>query len=104
MVGSAVLLVVRPATGILSFLGAQATWPEGLVVAFFGIRGIGLFHYLSHALAGSSFRERELLVVAEELWSFVGFVVWSFVGFVVLRSITLHGFSSRAVMDLLMNW
>ncbi|UTF54749.1 cation:proton antiporter [Natronosalvus rutilus] len=96
LMGLALLVVIRPAVGILSFLGTTATWPERIVIAFFGIRGIGSFYYLSHALAESSFQERELLVEAGELWAFVGFVV--------LMSIILHGVSSSAVMDAYDRW
>lgn len=96
LIGLSLLLVIRPVTGILSFLGTDAPWPERLVIAGFGIRGIGSFYYLSHALAESSFRERELLIAAEELWAFVGFVV--------LTSIVLHGISSSPVVDALNRW
>jgi NhaP-type Na+/H+ or K+/H+ antiporter len=61
------------------------------LIGFFGIRGIGSFYYLSHALAESSFKEIELLIQAEELWAFVGFVV--------LLSVVLHGVSSSPIMD-----
>ncbi|QLG28864.1 cation:proton antiporter [Halorarum halophilum] len=93
LIGLALLLVVRPVTGVLSFVGSDAPWPERLVISTFGIRGIGSFYYLSHALAESSFRETELLIAAEELWAFVGFVV--------LTSILLHGISSSPVMNAL---
>ena len=91
--GIGLLLVVRPAAGLLGFVGSDAPWTDRAVVAFFGIRGIGSFYYLSYALAHASFRERELVVAAEELWAFVGFVV--------LGSIVLHGVSSSPVMDAL---
>lgn len=93
VVGLALLLVVRPVSGIVSFVGTDAPWPERAVIAFFGIRGIGSFYYLSHALAESSFQERELVIAAPELWALVGFVV--------LTSILLHGISSSWVMDAL---
>ena len=91
--GVVLLLVVRPAAGLLGFAGSGAPWIDRAVVAFFGIRGIGSFYYLSHALAQASFRERELVVAAEGLWAFVGFVV--------LVSIVLHGISASPVMDAL---
>ena len=96
LVGLVLLLVIRPATGVLSLLGTTASWPERAIVAFFGIRGIGSFYYLSHALAESSFQERELVVAAEELWAFVGFVV--------LVSIVVHGIASSPVMDAFERW
>jgi NhaP-type Na+/H+ or K+/H+ antiporter len=95
-VGITLLLVIRPLSGILSFVGTDASWPERAVIGFFGIRGIGSFYYLSHALAESSFQEVELLIAAEELWAFVGFVV--------LLSIVLHGVSSSPIMDALERW
>lgn len=96
VVGLALLLVIRPVVGIVSFLGTAATWPERAVIGFFGIRGIGSFYYLSHALTESSFQEIELLIEAEELWAFVGFVV--------LTSIVLHGVSSSPIMDAYDRW
>lgn len=92
-VGVVVLLVVRPAAGLLGFVGSGAPWADRAVVAFFGIRGVGSFYHLSYALAHASFRERELVVAAEELCAFVGFVV--------LGSIVIHGVSSTPVMDAL---
>jgi len=44
-------------------------------------------------LAESSFQEIELLIAAEQLWAFVGFVV--------LMSIILHGMSANPVMNAL---
>ena len=93
LVGLTLLFVVRPLAGVLSFVGTDASWQERTTIAFFGIRGIGSFYYLSHALAESSFREQELIIAAEELWAFVGFVV--------LTSIVVHGVSSSPVMDAL---
>lgn len=96
LVAAALLIVIRPVAGVVSFLGSDTPWVERVVIAFFGIRGIGSFYYLSHALAKSSFRERQLAIAAEELWAFVGFVV--------LTSILLHGISSSPVMDALDRW
>ncbi|WP_232702437.1 cation:proton antiporter [Halobacterium wangiae] len=96
LVGLALLLVIRPVVGILSLVGTSASWPERIVVGAFGIRGIGSFYYLSHALAESSFQEIELVVAANQLWAIVGFVV--------LSSIVVHGISSSAVMDALDRW
>ncbi|WP_123619261.1 sodium:proton antiporter [Halorubrum sp. CSM-61] len=96
LVGVVFLLVVRPVAGILSFVGTAASWPERAVIGFFGIRGIGSFYYLSHALAESSFREIELLVAADQLWALVGFIV--------LLSIVLHGMSASPAMNALNRW
>ncbi|MDS0260268.1 cation:proton antiporter [Haloarcula sp. S1CR25-12] len=96
LVGVVLVLGIRPVAGLLSFVGSGAPWPERLVVSFFGIRGVGSFYYLSHALAESSFQEIEFVVAATELWAFVGFVV--------LLSIVLHGVSSSPVMDAFDRW
>jgi len=60
-------MIVRPAAGIVSFVGTVASWSERAVIASFRIRGIGSFYYLSHALSESSFWEFELLVAVEQL-------------------------------------
>jgi NhaP-type Na+/H+ or K+/H+ antiporter len=96
LVGLALLLVIRPVVGVLSFVGTDASWPERLVVGAFGIRGIGSFYYLSHALAETSFQEIEFVVAAN--------VLWAFVGFVVLSSVVVHGVTSSVVMDALDRW
>ena len=90
LLGLGFLIVIRPLAGTVGFLGSSAPWVDRLVVSWFGIRGIGSFFYLSYALAQSSFAELELLVAAELLWAFVGFVV--------LTSIVLHGATASAVM------
>ncbi|QLG64217.1 cation:proton antiporter [Halorarum salinum] len=89
--GLAFLLVVRPVTGLVGLLGLDVEWPERAAIAGFGVRGVGSFYYLSHALAESSFIELELLVAADRLWALVGFVV--------LASTVLHGVTASAVMD-----
>lgn len=53
--GLLVLCVVRPLTGVIGLLGTKAPREERLVISFFGIRGIGSFYYLSHALNEAPF-------------------------------------------------
>lgn len=88
--GLAFLFVIRPLAGSIAFLGSDAPTADRAVVSFFGIRGIGSFYYLSFALAHASFEELELLIAAEWLWAFVGFVV--------LVSVFVHGFAASPVM------
>ena len=71
------LLVIRPAAGLISFIGAPQPMAERIAVAFFGIRGLGSFYYLAYALNEAHFPE------AEQLWATLGFTV--------LVSIVLHG-------------
>lgn len=88
--GLVIVLVIRPITGFIGLLGTDLSWPSRIVVATFGIRGIGSFYYLSHALNQSSFQELELLIAAERLWALLGFVV--------LTSIVLHGITASPIM------
>jgi NhaP-type Na+/H+ or K+/H+ antiporter len=90
-VGLVVLFVVRPVAGVVGLLGSSVAWGERLIVATFGIRGIGSFFYLSHALNEASFQEIELIVAAEKLWALVGFIV--------LVSIVVHGVTASPVMN-----
>jgi len=89
-VGLIVVFVVRPVAGILGLLGTGLDWKERFVIAAFGIRGIGSFYYLAFALNEASFDEMELIIAANELWAFVGFVV--------LTSIVVHGVSASVIM------
>ena len=56
------------------------------MIAVFGIRGIGTFYYLSHALNQVSIDEP----VARFLWALAGFMV--------LASIVLHGATATPAM------
>ncbi|SFG14370.1 sodium/proton antiporter, CPA1 family (TC 2.A.36) [Halopelagius inordinatus] len=95
-VGLVVLFVVRPIAGVVGLFGHSAHWAERLVIATFGIRGIGSFYYLAHALNEATFKERELLVAAEGLWALVGFIV--------LTSTFVHGIAASPVMRKLDAW
>ncbi len=75
--GLAVLLIIRPAAGLAGLAFAATPFRERAVIAFFGIRGIGSFYYLAHALNETGFPAAERL--------------WAITGFIVLVSILLHG-------------
>ncbi|XVH33613.1 cation:proton antiporter (plasmid) [Haloferacaceae archaeon DSL9] len=92
LLGLALVFVIRPVAGLLAFYRSGAPWVDRAVISFFGIRGIGSFYYLSFALAHASFEESELVVAAEWLWAFVGFVV--------LVSIFIHGLSASPAIRL----
>jgi len=91
-----ILAIVRPAAGVIGLIGSNLDWPSRGIVGFFGIRGIGSFYYLSFALNEATFQEFELVIAAERLWAFVGFVV--------LASIFLHGVTAGPVMDYFDSW
>ncbi|WP_022826026.1 cation:proton antiporter [Hymenobacter norwichensis] len=83
--GLFLLLVLRPAGGLLTLGRSRLSWPERLVISFFGIRGIGSFFYLGYAFSGWEFVE------ARELWAITGFTV--------LTSIIMHGVLATPVMN-----
>ncbi len=79
-----VLLVVRPLAGLVALLGLRASTSEKLVLAFFGIRGIGSIYYLAF---GGNHME---LAEAERLWAIIGLIV--------LLSVLIHGLSVTPIM------
>lgn len=85
-----VLLVARPAAGLLSLVGSKLPWREQLVISFFGIRGIGSIYYLAFALNHAAFADPRRL--------------WAIVGGVVLASILLHGITVTPALRLLDRW
>jgi NhaP-type Na+/H+ or K+/H+ antiporter len=91
LVGLLLVFVVRPITGVVGMVGGAGSWRERAVISAFGIRGIGSFYYLSHALNQASFQEFELIVERP--------VLWSVLGFVVIVSMVVHGATATPVMD-----
>lgn len=80
----AVLLLVRPAAGLIGMIGLKASLSEKLTLAFFGIRGIGSFYYLAYALNQVPIQNAGRL--------------WAIVGLIVLLSILLHGLTVTPIM------
>lgn len=91
VVGLALVLVIRPVAGYVAFLGHRSqvghsglNHRERLVVAFFGVRGVGSIYYVAYAAGAASF--------PEERW------LWSTVGFTIALSVVLHGILATPVM------
>lgn len=96
LVGVALVLVIRPLAGYVSFLGHGSRSDGGpddvpgldakerLAVAFFGVRGVGSIYYVAYAAGHATF--------PEERW------LWSTVGFAVALSVVLHGVLATPVM------
>ncbi len=80
----AILLIVRPAAGLLGLIGHKADWRERLTLAFFGIRGVGSIYYLAYGLNHMS------IAGADRLWAIVGLVI--------LLSILMHGLTVTPIM------
>ncbi|MFF9488920.1 cation:proton antiporter [Streptomyces sp. NPDC014676] len=85
-VGLLLLSAVRPLTAWAAQFGTSAGPRERVVIAVFGIRGIGSLFYLAHALGTPGFG-----VPAERLWAVVTFTV--------LASVVLHGVSATPVIS-----
>ncbi|MDB5688494.1 MAG: sodium/hydrogen exchanger family protein [Sphingomonas bacterium] len=84
---AAIILIVRPLTGLIALVGFKADISEKATIAFFGIRGVGSFYYLAYALNHME------LAGADRLWGIVGLVA--------LFSILLHGLTVTPIMRML---
>lgn len=79
-----ILFVVRPITGLIGMIGVSATRGEKLIIAFFGIRGVGSFYYLAYGLNHGQFEN------ADQLWTILSLVV--------IISVVMHGLTVTPVM------
>ncbi|WP_459190739.1 cation:proton antiporter [Halosimplex sp. J119] len=95
-VGLAFILLVRPVAGLIGMAGAPDLWQERAIIASYGVRGIGSFYYLAHALNAASFQEFELVVATDQLWALLGFVV--------VASLAIHGITAAPVMNTVDEW
>jgi NhaP-type Na+/H+ or K+/H+ antiporter len=78
----ALLLVIRPAAVLLSFLGSRLPHKERLFIGWFGVRGVGSFYYVAVAIGAG------VLSAAESTT-----IYWTVIACVGL-SIILHGLSA----------
>lgn len=84
LVAIAIVLLVRPAAGMLGLARSKMSRPERGAVAFFGIRGVGSFYYLAYAS-----NQVEFIQVEQ---------VWAVTALVVAISIVVHGVSATPAM------
>jgi NhaP-type Na+/H+ or K+/H+ antiporter len=87
LTAAVILFVVRPLAGWLGLLRSRATSRERLVIAFFGVRGVGSLFYITYALQAGQFADPA--------------AIWRIVGLVVVGSIMVHGLSASPIMYLL---
>lgn len=85
LVAAAIVLVVRPVTGLIGIGALKMETVEKPAIAFLGIRGIGSFYYLAHGLNEAPFEG------ARELWAAVSLVV--------LASIVVHGVTAKPAIE-----
>jgi sodium/hydrogen antiporter len=82
--GISLIVLARPAAGMVGLVGSPIGHRERWVIGFFGIRGIGSLYYLAHGLNRADFADAER--------------IWALVGFVVVASVILHGVTAGPVM------
>lgn len=83
----AFLLVIRPLSGWIALTPGKTGPAERLVIAFFGVRGVGSLFYVAYALEHGAFPAGERL--------------WAIVGLVVVGSIVIHGIAATPAMTAL---
>jgi NhaP-type Na+/H+ or K+/H+ antiporter len=71
-----VILVIRPAAGLLATLGSGMTLRDRAFVSFFGVRGVGSLFYASVIVTSGALPDEEAAVV---LWTIVALTVTSIV-------------------------
>jgi sodium/hydrogen antiporter len=81
----ALIFVIRPLAAWLSLAASGLNQRERLVVAFYGIRGVGSIYYLAYAATHVE------LVDAQRLWAVVALAV--------LISTVVHGFTAGLAVD-----
>lgn len=85
LLGILLVLVIRPLSGLIGFLGSsRLTFRDRLIASFFGIRGIGCLFYLAYGVQNAPFVEAELL--------------WATCAFAVILSIFVHGITATPIM------
>ena len=81
---AAVVLVVRPVSGLIALIGSGTNRYEAWAIAFFGVRGMGSVYYLAYAMGKAPFADAERL--------------WALAAGTLLVSLVLHGFTATPVM------
>ncbi|GAA4720694.1 cation:proton antiporter [Sphingomonas lutea] len=85
LISAALIFVIRPTVGWLSLIGTMDHGRERMVVAFYGVRGVGSIYYLAYA--GS---HMELTNEAE---------LWAAVAVTILLSTIVHGFTAGLAVE-----
>jgi sodium/hydrogen antiporter len=85
LIGIALVFLIRPAVGWLSLKGTILKGRERLVVAFYGVRGIGSIYYLAYA-------GHHAKLVDE-------YALWAIVAFTILLSTIVHGLTAGLAIE-----
>ena len=78
---------MRPLAGLAALAGGSLPKEEQLVVAFYGIRGIGSLYYLAYACNHADFPQARVL--------------WALLILIVVISVLVHGLTAPHVMAVL---
>jgi NhaP-type Na+/H+ or K+/H+ antiporter len=86
-VAMATVFLIRPLAGLVALAGCTESAENRLVVAFYGIRGIGSFYYVAYALDRADFPQAHTL--------------WALVILIVVISVLVHGVTATRAMAFL---
>jgi NhaP-type Na+/H+ or K+/H+ antiporter len=84
-VGIALIFVVRPFAGWVSLMGTNLRGRERLVVAFYGVRGIGSIYYIAFATGHLHLANQDML--------------WALAVFVIFASTVVHGLTAGIAVE-----
>ena len=84
-IGLALIFAIRPVAAWLSLIGTDLRKRERLIVAFYGVRGIGSIYYLAYA------GHHVELVNEEQLWATIAFTI--------LASTIIHGLTAGIAVE-----
>jgi NhaP-type Na+/H+ or K+/H+ antiporter len=79
------IFVIRPITAWLALVGTRLQGRERVVVAFYGVRGIGSVYYLAYA-------GHHLELVNE-------YQLWATIAFTILASTLVHGVTAGFAVE-----
>ncbi|MET0250700.1 MAG: cation:proton antiporter, partial [Novosphingobium sp.] len=84
-IGTALVFLIRPIVAWLSLAGSAIEGRARLVIAFYGVRGIGSIYYLAYA-------GHHIDLVNE-------YAIWSVVAFTILLSTIVHGLTAGLAVE-----
>ena len=87
VIGFGLILVIRPAAGLLGLIGPPLSMRARAAVAFYGVRGIGSLYYLGYASTHVEFVDEGPL--------------WALVAFTIFASTVIHGLTATATVEMM---
>jgi len=85
LIGFGLIFAIRPIAAGMSLIGTDFRLREKLMVAFFGVRGIGSIYYLGYASTQVEFLNETQL--------------WALVAFTIFASTVIHGLASPFALE-----